>query len=106
MRSSYEELQIYLANKEREKESANNYIGIGNINERQAQLLKIFTNNQDVLMYAKEVATRFSVSVITARGDLHRLVTLGLLEEVQVDKKTTAYRCADDFVNKLQKLKK
>lgn len=106
MRSSYEELQNYLANKEREKESANKYVGIGNINERQAQLLKIFINNQDVLMYAKEVATRFSVSVITARGDLHRLVTLGLLEEVQVDKKTTAYRCADDIVSKLQQLKK
>ena len=80
-------------------------MGIGNINERQAQLLKFYYNKPEILMYAKEVATRFSVSDITARTDLRHLVQLGLIEEVRVDKKTTAYKCVEDFVERLQALK-
>lgn len=105
MRIAYDELQKYLARKISERESINKYVGIGNINERQAQLLKFYYNKPEILMYAKEVATRFSVSDITARTDLRHLVQLGLIEEVRVDKKTTAYKCVEDFVERLQALK-
>lgn len=45
MKKAYEALQVYLRKKMKEREEYYQFRGFSNINERQGQILKIFSEN-------------------------------------------------------------
>jgi Fic family protein len=86
MEKAFEALKNYIQDKQKNHFKIARFIKIPNINERQAQLLKIVYDNPEVVFNTKEIQNRFNVSNYTARTDLKGLVDLQFLEIIPVNK--------------------
>ena len=106
MQKAYEQLKQWLTEQEKKRRAMKNFVAIEGINDRQAYLLRLYSENADLDMRVKEVATRFNVTTHTARADLQHLTELGLLREVAIDKKTKAYVRTTDFAKIVEQLAK
>lgn len=97
MEKAYESLRKYIERKQRKIIKAAQYLKIPNVNERQAQLIKILNEENDRIFTTNEIKNRFSVSDYTARTDLNHLVTLGLLDSMYVNKVKKSYIKSENF---------
>ncbi len=91
MKLAFESLREYIQHKIEEKKRITDFIRLGNINERQALILKWIYEEPALALSVKEIETRLSVSNQTARTDLQALVDLGYLEVIAIDKKTKTF---------------
>lgn len=105
MKKAYEDLKTYLQKKIREQKASLEFTGLYHINERQAEIIRIYTEQPKTLLTAKEMATRFSITMKTARTDLQSLVELGLIAESPMNKRTIGYIRSKDFDTKLAEMK-
>jgi Fic family protein len=94
---SFLQLKGYIENKQREKKAANAFILIGNINERQAQIIQYFNDRPNEIVTVKEMQHRFAVTAMTARKDLVDLVEKGYLDEININNVKKGYIRSDDF---------
>ena len=97
LKISFQQLSDYIQRKQREKKSANAFMAIGNINQRQALILQYFAEDPDLVLTVKEVQSRFSVASMTARKDLSELVQQGYLQEIAINKVTRGYLRGQKF---------
>lgn len=104
MKKAYEALQVYLRKKMKEREEYYQFRGFSNINERQGQILKIFSEKPKTLLTAKEVSIRFPITIRTARTDLQHLVELKLLAKAPINKRMVGYIRAEGFEDILKEL--
>ena len=104
MKKAYEALQVYLRKKMKEREEYYQFRGFSNINERQGQILKIFSEKPKTLLTAKEVSIRFPITIRTARTDLQHLVELKLLAKTPINKRMVGYIRAEGFEDILKEL--
>lgn len=86
MEKAFVALKKYIAKKQKDNLQVANFVRIPNVNDRQAQLLKIVYDQPEVVFSIKEVENRFLVSNYTARTDLKGLVELGFLDMIPVNK--------------------
>jgi Fic family protein len=86
MEKAFDALKNYIQQKQKNHLKIARFIKIPNINERQAQLLKLVYDNPEIVFNTKEIENRFRVSNYTARTDLNGLVNLGFLEIIPVNK--------------------
>ncbi|WP_223444462.1 Fic family protein [Polaribacter litorisediminis] len=86
MEKAFDALKNYIQEKQKNHFKIARFIKIPNINERQAQLLKIVYDNPEVVFNTKEIQNRFNVSNYTARTDLKGLVDLQFLDMIPVNK--------------------
>lgn len=105
MHKAFEELKIYLQRKISEQNDLLYFKEIPEINERQAQILKTLTEKPKTIFTAKELTIRFNVSVKTTRSDLQQLVTSGLMQEININKRQLGYIKADNFEERLEEIK-
>ena len=105
MNQAYQDLKKYLARKITERHDTYKLVGQQNINERQAKIIQMFYRKPDTTVYAKEIAVRFGVSEITARADLRHLQSIGLLDELPMNKKAHIFKPVDDFYKKVDGMK-
>ena len=104
LEQSFKQLQDYIKMKQQEKQSANTFLKVGNINERQAQILRIFTENPKEVLTIKDLQTKFLVSPTTAKTDIVGLLKRGLLSEIAFNKVKRGYikgEKLDDLINQL-----
>lgn len=104
MKKAYEELKEYLQRKIREQQSLLSFHGTCEINERQAYIIRIFSETPNTVLTAKELTSRFSVGIKTIRSDLQRLAKIGLLRELPIDKRTTGYARVEDFEERVKNI--
>ena len=97
MKKAYEELQVYLNLKISQQSSVHRFKNLHGINERQAQVLRIISDNPSVILTAKELSTRLGVTVRTARTDLQQLVAHGFMVETALNKRMIGYVRSDNF---------
>ncbi|NLL28250.1 MAG: Fic family protein [Bacteroidales bacterium] len=105
LNKSFEELKIYLQQKISEQNDLILFKEIPEINERQAQILKILIEKPKTIFTAKELTIRFNVSIKTTRKDLQQLVSMGLMEEFNINKRQLGYIKVNDFDKKLEELR-
>jgi Fic family protein len=86
MEKAFIGLKDYIGRKQKEVIQAAKFVKIPNVNERQAQILKIVSEDADRVLSSKEMENRFNISSFTARTDLKNLEKLGFLEKIQVNK--------------------
>lgn len=91
LEQSFKQLQDYIKKKQKEKQSANTFLKIGNINERQAQILRIFAENPKEVITIKDLQAKFLVSPTTAKTDIVGLLERGLLSEIAFNKVKRGY---------------
>lgn len=104
MKKAYEDLKVYLQKKMKEQQDFYTFRGFSNINERQANIIKILKEKPTSLFTVKELTIRFNVTPKTARGDLQHLVELGLMSESPINKRTIGYVRSDMFEVRLKEL--
>lgn len=91
LQQSFQQLQDYIKRKEEEKQAANTFLRIGNINARQAQVIKMFADHPKTVVCVSDLQAKFSVSPTTAKTDLVGLVERGLLTEISFNKVKKGY---------------
>ncbi len=102
MHKAFEELKIYLQRKISEQNDLLFFKEISEINERQAQILKTLTEKPKTIFTAKELTSLFNVSIKTTRSDLQHLVSLGFMQEININQRQMGYIKADNFEQKLK----
>lgn len=101
---SFRQLKTYINRKRSEKLTANVFLKIEGINERQAQIIMIYVDNPSEVLTVKDLQVRFGVSPTTAKTDITGLMNRGLLSEISFNKVKKGYvkgERFDDIVNKL-----
>lgn len=91
IRLAYDELRRYIQRKIDEKQQTSDFLKLGHINARQAQIIKWYNDTPNISFSAKEIQTRMHVSYPTAKGDLDGLVQAGFLESVPINKVKHSY---------------
>lgn len=104
MKRAYEDLKVYLQKKIKEQQDFYTFRGFSNINERQAQIIKILKEKPTSFFTAKELTTRFNITPKTARADLQHLVELNLMVESPINRRTIGYIKSDTFDIRLKEL--
>ena len=104
LKKAYEDLKVYLQKKIKEQQDFYTFRGFSNINERQAQLIRILKEKPTSFFTAKELTTRFNITPKTARADLKHLVELKLMVESPVNRRTIGYIKSDIFDERLKEL--
>ena len=102
---AFKQLQEYVKRKQEEKVAANIFLQIGGINERQAQILKMFMDNPKEAITVRDLQDKFMISPTTAKNDILGLLRRGLLAEVSYNKVKRGYIKGDQFddlVNQLE----
>ena len=94
---SYQQLLAYLKRKETEKNAAQRFLLIGDINPRQAEIIKLFVDNAQTILTVQDVQTRFSISPTTAKADITKLMERGLLTEISFNKVKKGYVKGERF---------
>ena len=94
---SFKQLQGYLKRKQEEKKAANTFLQLGDINDRQAQIIKMFVDNPKEVITVKDIQTKFFISATTAKVDIMGLVNRELINEFAFNKVKRGYVRSEDF---------
>lgn len=99
LQQSFRQLQDYIRRKQEEKKAANTFLRIGNINTRQAQVIKMFADDPQLVVTVSDLQAKFLVSPTTAKADIVGLMSMGLLTEISFNKVKKGYVKGADFDN-------
>ena len=105
MEKAFDALKKYIRRKQMEVKYAAQFLRIPNVNERQAEIIKLLNDESDRVLNIKEMENRFQVSNFTARSDLKGLEKMGFLNIIQVNKIKQSFIKSDRFNEILKKFK-
>jgi len=97
LEQSFIQLQGYIKRKQEEKKAANFYLRMGDFNQRQAQIIKIFADDPSALITIKDLQVKFGVSPTTAKSDILGLLEKAIVTEIALNKVKRAYVKGDGF---------
>ena len=92
-----QELQDYIKRKQDERVAANIFLQIRDINERQAQILKMFLDNPKEVITVRNLQDKFLVTPTTAKTDIIGLLRRWLLSEIAFNKVKRGYIKGEQF---------
>ncbi len=102
---AFKQLQAYIKKKQDEKVLANTFLQLGNINERQAQIIRMYIDNPNEVLTVKDVQAKFLITPTTAKSDLIALVQRGLLNEISFNKVKKGYTKGENFDESIKQIK-
>lgn len=102
---SFSSLKQYLSRKIKEKKQLYDFTLLPGINQRQAYILKLISDESRKTLTVKEIQNRFAVTYQTARTDLMGLEKQGLLAMKIIGKKLQQYFKSDMFDQTIKELK-
>lgn len=103
LEQSFQQLQNYIKRKQEEKKAASLFLRMGNFNERQAQIIKLFADDPNTLVTIKDLEVRFGVSPTTAKTDIIGLLEKNIVSEISLNKVKRAYVKGDGLDEILSK---
>lgn len=102
LNQAFLELQSYIKRKIKQRQNNIEFLKIGNINDRQADILSLIRDNPNTILTVKEVSNRQGVSHPTAKRDLDDLVDQRLLSRIAVNKVKSNYIKGDEYDEKIK----
>lgn len=97
LEQAYCELKDYIQRKQLEKRNSYQYMRLGHINERQAQVIQLYVDEPNEVLTVKDLQDRFNISPTTAKQDIVSLVERGLLKEISFNNVKKGYIKGDNF---------
>ncbi len=91
LEQSFKQLQDYIKRKQNEKKEANVYLRMGDFNERQAQIIKLYADDPTSMITIKDLQVKFGISPTTAKTDIIGLMKKNILTEIALNKVKRAY---------------
>ena len=104
LEKAFKQLQAYLKKKQEEKTLANTFLQLGNINERQAQIIRMYIDNPNEVLTVKDVQTKFMVTATTAKSDITGLMQRGMLSEISFNKVKKGSIKGEDFDESIKQI--
>ena len=104
LEKAFKQLQAYLKKKQKEKTLAKTFLQLGNINERQAQIIRMYIDNPNEVLTVKDVQTKFMVTATTAKSDITGLMQRGMLSEISFNKVKKGYIKGEDFDESIKQI--
>jgi len=104
MKLAFESLREYIQRKIAEKRRLTDFVRIPGVNDRQALILKWFSEESSIVLTVKELQNRSGVSNQTARNDLQGLIALNFLEQIELNGKTDAFVKGTKFDELIERL--
>jgi Fic family protein len=104
MKLAFESLREYIGRKIAEKRRLTDFVRIPGINDRQALILKWYSEDSAMVLTVKEMQNRSGISNQTARSDLQGLVAMHLLEHIKLNGKTDAFVKGEAFDGLIERL--
>ena len=102
---SFDALSRYIKRKNIEKKKAEKLLHLGNITERQSQILSLCIENPDIVLVSTDIVGRFGVTANTAKSDLRKLTEKGYLNEISLNGRTKGYVRSDNFEQLIGKIR-
>lgn len=102
---SFDALSRYIKRKNNEKKKAEKLLHLGNITERQSQILSLCIKNPDIVLISTDIVGKFGVTPNTAKSDLRKLTEKGYLREISLNGRTKGYLRSDNFEQLVGKIK-
>lgn len=102
---SFDALSKYIKRKNTEKKKAEKLLHLGDITERQSQILTLYVDNPDTVLKSSDIVGKFGVSPNTAKSDLKKLTERGYLREVSLDGRTKGYMRSAEFPQLVEKIR-
>lgn len=103
---AFKDLQLYLKRKMEERRVASTFLNIPGINERQAEIIKLYYDNPKDMNTVKDFQARFLVTPTTIKSDLDGLLSKGIIKQVQLNKVKRGYIRGDNFDEVVKPLEK
>lgn len=94
---AFEELKGYVAKKKKDEDKLLKFLQVGDINERQAEILFKIEKKTGKFFTVKEIENTYGITNQTARTDLEELVLRGFLKKIPINKKSFNYWKGDEF---------
>ena len=91
LEQSFIQLQKYIERKELQKKAALRLMHLGNINQRQAQIIQILMDEPTTVLTIKDLCVKFFVSPTTAKADVTGLMALGIVDEIPINRVKRGY---------------
>ena len=101
-----EHLEQALTRSKEEKKRTHDYLRIDGIQPRQAEILRLMNDNPNEILTVKYIQQYTGVTPTTAKSDLVRLIEMGLVEEIPLNKVKRGYIRSKDFEEQLKQLSK
>ena len=89
--------------KQEEKKAASLFLRMGNFNERQAEIIKLFADEPTAMVTIKDLEVKFGVSPTTAKSDIIGLLGENIVSEISLNKVKRAYIKGDGLDEILSK---
>ncbi len=102
---SFDALSRYIKRKNNEKKKAEKLLHLGNITERQSQILSLCIENPDIVLVSTDIVGRFGVTPNTAKSDLRKLTEKGYLNEISLNGRTKGYIRSENFEKLISKIR-
>lgn len=102
---SFDALSRYIKRKNNEKKKAAKLLHLGNITERQSQILSLCIENPDIVLVSTGIVGKFGVTPNTAKSDLRKLTEKGYLREISLNGRTKGYIRSDGFEQLVGKIR-
>ncbi len=102
---SFDALSRYIKRKNNEKRKAEKLLHLGNITERQSQILGLYMENPDSVLVSKDIVIKFGVTSNTAKSDLRKLTEKAYLREISLNGRTKGYVRSDNFEQLISKIR-
>ena len=102
---SFDALSRYIKQKHNDKKKAEKLLHLGNITERQSQILGLYIENPDKVLVSTDIIAKFGVAPGTAKSDLRKLTNKGYLKEISMNGRTQGYVRSDDFEQLTKKVR-
>ncbi len=84
--SACKEFKLYIQRQAEKQRQASHFLALGNINQRQAEIINVLHNSPNALFTIKELVSRFSIVAATAKSDMDGLIALGLVKEIALNR--------------------
>ena len=97
LKLAFDDLQLYIKRKTAIKEQALKFLHVGNINERQAEIIRIYYDNPGKILTVKDVQLKFGITPTTAKSDIVNLLKIGVLSEIPLNKVKRGYIKGEKF---------
>lgn len=86
LQKAFEELKKYISKKTAQQSDQNRLLKLGNITQRQAEILYMMLKDENIVLTVKDISTRLLVTSTTAKQDIIGLVKRNLLSEIPLNK--------------------
>ncbi len=91
LQKAFEELKKYITKKTAQQNDQNRLLKLGNISQRQAEILYMMLKDEDIVLTVKDITSKLLVSPTTAKHDIVGLVNRDLLSEISLNRQKKGY---------------